>query len=184
MMNRRILRVGTGLAFAFVAAACNSDKLTNLNKNPNSPEDVPPGPLFTNAARLSVSRWLGTAYDLRQTEWVAQHLAEVQYNDEDRYLRIHASDTEASFNGAYPGELKDFAQIIAKGTASNSPGTYAPAQAMRTWEFSYLTLYRRSHLRGKRDEVAEVRQLAAAAPRTADRQRRPDQGQRRDDCGL
>jgi hypothetical protein len=122
-----------------VAAACNSDKLTNLNKNPNSPEDVPPGPLFTNAARLAASRWLGTTYDLRQTEWVAQHLAEVQYNDEDRYLRLHASDTEGSFNGAYPGELKDFAQIIAKGTDSNSPGTYAPAQAMRTWELSYVT---------------------------------------------
>ena len=138
-MNRRILRVGTGLAIAFVAAACNSDKLTNLNKNPNSPEDVPPGPLFTNAARLSVARWLGTTYDLRQTEWVAQHLAEVQYNDEDRYLRIHSADTEGSFNGAYSGELKDFTQIITKGTASNSPGVYAPATAMRTWGFSYLT---------------------------------------------
>ena len=138
-MNRGLLRVGTGVALAFVAAACNSDKLTNLNKNPNSPEDVPPGPLFTNAARVSVARWLGTGYDLRETEWVAQHLAEVQYNDEDRYLRIHAADTEGSFNGAYPGELKDFAQIIAKGTASNSPGTYGPAQVMRTWGFSYLT---------------------------------------------
>jgi len=139
MMNRRILRVGTGLAIAFVAAACNSDKLTNLNKNPNSPEDVPPGPLFTNAARLSAARWVGTTYDLRQTEWVAQHLAEVQYNDEDRYLRIHSADTEGSFNGAYSGELKDFTQIITKGTASNSPGVYAPATAMRTWGFSYLT---------------------------------------------
>jgi hypothetical protein len=139
MMNRSIFRVSTGLALAFVAAACNSDKLTNLNKNPNAPEDVPPGPLFTNAARLSVARWLGTTYDLRETEWVAQHLAEVQYNDEDRYLRIHSADTEGSFNGAYSGELKDFTQIIAKGTASSSPGVYAPAQVMRTWEFSYLT---------------------------------------------
>src|SRR3982751_4089437 len=127
MINRSIQRVGTALALAFVAAACNSDKLTNLNKNPNSPEDVPPGPLFTNAARLSVARWLGTGYDLRETEWVAQHLAEAQYNDEDRYLRLHS------------GELKDFTQIIAKGTASSSPSIYAPAQVMRTWEFSYLT---------------------------------------------
>ena len=139
MMNKKILRVGTGVAIAFMAVACNPDSLTNLNKNPNSPEDVPPGPLFTNAARLAVSRWLGTTYDLRQTEWVAQHLAEVQYNDEDRYLRIHAADTEGSFNGAYPGELKDFAQVITKGTAATAPGIYAPAAAMRVWEFSYLT---------------------------------------------
>ena len=138
-MNRQLLRVGTGLALAFLAAACNNDRLTDLNKNPNSPEDVPAGPLFTNAARVAVARWLGAGYDLRQTEWVVQHLAEVQYNDEDRYLRLHAGDTEGNFNASYSGELKDFTQIIAKGTAASAPGTYAPAQAMRTWEFSYLT---------------------------------------------
>ena len=139
MMNSRILRVGTGIAFALIAAACNSDKLTDLNKNPNSPEDVPPGPLFTNAARLSVARWLGSGYDLRQTEWVAQHLAEVQYNDEDRYLRLHSGDTEGNFNNAYTGELKDLFQVITKGTATTQPGVYAPALALRTWGFSYLT---------------------------------------------
>ncbi len=139
MMNSRILRVGTGIAFALTAAACNSDKLTDLNKNPNSPEDVPPGPLFTNAARLSTARWLGSGYDLRQTEWVAQHLAEVQYNDEDRYLRLHSGDTEGNFNNAYTGELKDLAQVITKGTATTQPGVYAPALALRTWGFSYLT---------------------------------------------
>ena len=138
-MNSRILRVGTGLAFAFMAAACNSDKLTDLNKNPNSPEDVPVGPLFTNAARSAAARWLGAGYDLRQTEWVAQHLAEVQYNDEDRYLRLHGGDTEGNFNDAYSGELKDFTQVITKGTAATAPGTYAPAQALQTWEFMYLT---------------------------------------------
>ncbi len=138
-MNSKILMVGTGLAFAFVAAACNSDRLTDLNKNPNSPEDVPPGPLFTNATRLSVTRWLGRTYDLRQTEFVAQHLAEVQYNEGDRYIRLHGGDTEVSFNDAYAGELKDFTQVIDKGTLLKAPGTYAPAQAMRTWEFSYLT---------------------------------------------
>ena len=138
-MNSRILRVGTGLAFAFMATACNSDKLTDLNKNPNSPEDVPVGPLFTNAARSAAARWLGAGYDLRQTEWVAQHLAEVQYNDEDRYLRIHGGDTEGNFNDAYSGELKDFTQIIAKGIAATAPGTYAPSQGLQTWEFMYLT---------------------------------------------
>ncbi len=139
MTNSKLFRIGTGLAIAISAAACNSDKLTNLNANPNSPEDVPAGPLFTNAARLSVSRWMGTTYSLRQTEWLSQHLAQVQYNDEDRYLRLHAGDTEGSFNGAYSGELKDFTQIIAKGKASNAPGTYAPATIMRTWGFMYLT---------------------------------------------
>ena len=139
MTYNKLLKVGAGLAFAFTAAACNSDKLTNLNANPNSPEDVPAGPLFTNAARVASSRWLGSGYSLRQTEWLSQHLAEVQYNDEDRYLRLHAGDTEGSFNGAFSGELKDFTQIISKGVAASQPGTYGPASVMRTWEFSYLT---------------------------------------------
>jgi hypothetical protein len=118
---------------------CNSDKLTNLNKNPNSPEDVPPGPLFTDAARVEISRWFGGTYDLRTTEWLVQHLSEVQYNDEDRYVRVHASDTETIFNGAYSAELKDLKQIIDKATATSEPGSYAPALALRTLGFSYLT---------------------------------------------
>jgi hypothetical protein len=139
MTRTTLLKIGAGIAFAFAAAACNSDKLTNLNANPNSPEDVPAGPLFTNAARVASSRWLGNTYSLRQTEWLSQHLAEVQYNDEDRYIRLHAGDTEGTFNGAYSGELKDFTQIINKGLAAGQAGTYGPAGTMRTWEFSYLT---------------------------------------------
>ena len=139
MMNKYLLRVGSAFALALVAAGCNNDKLTALNTNPNSPEDVPPGPLFTNAARITAARWFGGQYDLRETEWIVQHLAEVQYNDEDRYIRVHATDTQGDFNGAYSAELKDLTQIIAKGTATSEPGIYAPAQALRTLGFMYIT---------------------------------------------
>lgn len=123
---------------ALAAFGCNNDKLTALNKNPNSPEEVPPGPLFTQAARISVARWFG-GYDLRTASWITQHLSEIQYMDEDRYVRVHSTDTEGTFNGAYSAELKDLTQIVTKATASNSPGTYAPAMALRTWDFSYIT---------------------------------------------
>ena len=138
MINKKLLRVGTGVALALVAFGCNNDKLTALNTNPNSPVDVPPGPLFTDPARVGVARWFG-GYDLRTASWATQQLAEIQYTDEDRYVRMHAADTEASFNGAYSAELKDLTQIITKGIASNTPGVYAPALALRTWGFSYLT---------------------------------------------
>ncbi len=139
MMNRTFLRVGSAVALALTAYGCNNDKLTALNQNPNSPEDVPPAPLFTDAARVGVSRWFGGLYDLRTASWIVEHLAEVQYNDEDRYVRIHASDTETAFNVAYSAELKDFQQIIGKATAASQPGSYAPAQALRTLGFSYIT---------------------------------------------
>lgn len=138
MINKKILRVCSVVALALGLYSCNNDTITTLNKNPNSPEDVPPGPLFTEASRLSVSRWFG-GIDLRTYEWIVQQLSEVQYNDEDRYLRVHAADTEGSFNGAYSGELKDLTQIIAKGQATSDPGIYAPAVALRTLVFSFVT---------------------------------------------
>jgi len=138
MINKNLLRVGSAVALALTVYSCNNDTITSLNKNPNSPEDVPAGPLFTEASRLATTRWFG-GIDLRTYEWIVQQLSEVQYNDEDRYVRVHAADTEGSFNGAYAGELKDLTQIIAKGTAANSPGTYAPAIALRTLVFSFVT---------------------------------------------
>jgi hypothetical protein len=138
MINKTILRAGSAVALAFGLYACNNDAITSLNKNPNSPEDVPPGPLFTQASRLATTRWFG-GIDLRTYEWAVQQLSEVQYNDEDRYIRMHAADTEGSFNGAYSGELKDLTQIIAKGQSTNQPGIYGPAIALRTLVFSFVT---------------------------------------------
>jgi len=121
------------------AAACNNDTLTNINKNPNSPEDVPTTALFTTAARSSAGSWVGNGYDLRGLEWVAQHLAEVQYPDEDDYKRLLASagTTPGWFDNPYTAQLEDYRQIIKR--ASNDPGTSGPALIMRTWDFSYLT---------------------------------------------
>jgi hypothetical protein len=138
MINKTILRMGSAVALACGLFACNNDTITTLNKNPNSPEDVPPGPLFTEASRLTTARWFG-GIDLRTYEWIVQQLAEVQYNDEDRYVREHAADTEPQFNGAYSSELKDLTQIIAKGEATKEPGIYGPAIALRTLVFSFVT---------------------------------------------
>jgi hypothetical protein len=138
MRTRKYIAAGALLALSLGAAACDQG-ITGLNNNPNAPEDVPPGPLFTNAARLGVTRWLGTAYSLRGTEFVAQHFAEVQYPDEDRYTRLTGSSTNAWFTGPYTSELEDLTKIIQKGKAANQPGTYAPAMALKVWGFSYLT---------------------------------------------
>ena len=132
MQNRSTwLAVGAGLALVGVVA-CNNDKLTSLNKNPNSPEDVPASTIFTNAARVSVATWIGGGYDLRGTEWVVQHLAEVQYPDEDDYKRLQASSTQTWFDSPYQSELEDFRKIIQKGQAASDPGLWAPASIMRT----------------------------------------------------
>jgi Starch-binding associating with outer membrane len=129
----------SSIALLLAATACNTDKLTNLNNNPNNPADVPVATLFTNGTASAVNRWLGDTYDLRATEFLAQHLAEVQYPDEDRYARIRAGQTATTFNNGYAVELEDLQKAIDKGTAANDVSVTAPGLVMRTWVFGYIT---------------------------------------------
>jgi len=139
MTNTRLKAVGASLAIAIFAVACNGDNLTSINKNPNNPEDVPAAALFTTAAVRAVNLWLGANYDLRGTEFVTQHLAEVQYPDEDRYARLTGGSTTAYFDNPYIQELEDFQKVIQKGVAANQAAVYGPAMVLRTWEFGYVT---------------------------------------------
>jgi hypothetical protein len=138
-MNHRALKSGIVVALLAGAAACNNDKITELNKNPNSPEDVPASTLFTNGARSAVNNWMGQLYNLRAAEFLVQHMAEAQYPDEDRYARLGASNTSGVFASPYPGELEDFKKVIGKGVAAKEPNVWAPAQIMQVWEFHYMT---------------------------------------------
>jgi hypothetical protein len=140
MHNRsRKIVVGSTLALLAVGAACHNDTITDLNQNPNSPEDVPASTLFTSGVRTSVNNWMGQLYNLRATEFIIQHMAEAQYPDEDRYARLGASNTATVFGNPYPGELEDFQKVITKGQTAKSAGTWAPAQIMQTWEYHYMT---------------------------------------------
>ncbi len=137
MMNRRLI-VGFGAAFAIVATACEPDKLTSVNANPNSPTDAPSSALFTNAARNAVGRWLdgvgGTRY-----AFLSQHFAEAQYPESDAYVRLRASATSGMFNSSYSNELQDLELIIQRGLEADEPGMYGPAMVLQSWEFGILT---------------------------------------------
>jgi hypothetical protein len=139
MTNRSLWAVALAAGAAVGATACNNDKLTGYNDNPNSATTAPAPALFTNATRNAVTRWLGTAYDLRGTEFVAQHLAEVQYPDEDAYKRLQGGFTAATFNNAYAVEQQDFQKVVEAGMAAHNHLVYGPALVMRTWGFGYLT---------------------------------------------
>jgi hypothetical protein len=138
-MRIRFAHLAAATTLVVGAAACNNDKLTDLNKNPNSPEDVPAASIFTTAARTATANWVGNNFNLRGTEWVAQHLAESQYPDEDDYKRLQGPQTTGLFDNPYVGELEDLRQVIKKGLAANDAGVYGPAQVLRSWEFSHMT---------------------------------------------
>jgi hypothetical protein len=126
-------------ATALGAVACDNSRLTDVNENPNAATSAPAPALFTNATRNAVSRWFGAGYDMRGTEFTAQHHAEVQYPDEDAYKRLQGGFTTGIFDGAYQVEQEDFQKVVDAGTEANNALIYGPALVMRTWGFGYIT---------------------------------------------
>jgi len=134
-MKRTRLPVAVTVAL-LSATACKTD-LTSLNNNPNSPTSAPAAALFTNAVTAAVGRWVG-AGQLSGTELFAQHLAQVQYVEEDRG-RLRAETIDGWFTNAYVNELEDFGKVAQQGAASGSPNTAGPALVMQAWVFQNMT---------------------------------------------
>jgi len=122
------------LAASAILAGCSHD-LTGLNTNPNSPTSAPASALFTNGVVDAVPRFAG--FTANSVALYAQHVAQVQYLDEDRgHLRTGVYDAAW---GAYASGLEDFAKVIEQGEAAKSPATSGPAQVMTVWTFQNLT---------------------------------------------
>ena len=139
MLIKQITTAAVGIALAAGAVACNSDNITKLNTDPNNPTSAPPGPVFTQAVRTSAVAFVGNGFSLRQTEFLVQHWAEVQYPDEDRYARLNAASTQATFNNAYSTQLINLKKLVDAGLAQKNASLYGPAQVLEVWNFDYLT---------------------------------------------
>ena len=137
MKSISLAKVAAASALAVGVLGCGD--LTGLNGNPNSPTEAPPGALFTRAVSTTAQRWIGSGYDLRQTEWLAQHFGEVFYPDEDRYVRLQAAQTQGSFDNPYTTELEDLQKVIEAGQEASKPGISAPAMVLQTYGFGYIT---------------------------------------------
>jgi len=139
MNIRKLGTIVAAVALSVGAVACNNDKITDLNVDPNNPTTAPAAPVFTYGVRVATARWLGSGYDKRGTEWVVQHLAEWQYPQEDQYARLQGVDTQGSFDGPYTAELENLGKVAESGLESGQVGIYAPALVMQTWAYDYLT---------------------------------------------
>ena len=129
-----------GVVVLLGAAACNTDKLVNVNEDPNNPTSAPPQAVFTYATRTAMARWFGSnPTNHRGPVLTAQHLAQVQYPDEDQYLRLDGTVTDGSFIFTYASELKNFQAVIDAGVAESQPLLWGPAQVMRSLLFGYVT---------------------------------------------
>lgn len=143
MRYRSFGLAGLGVAVALSMSACDADELTKINQDPNNPTSAPPAAVFTSAVRTAMQRWYGsTPENMRGPVLTAQHLAQVQYPDEDQYLRLDAATTEAAFLGTYFNQLKNLQAVIVAGQADPArplPRIWGPAQIMRSLIFGWLT---------------------------------------------
>jgi len=121
-------------------SACDPDKLTKVNEDPNNPTSAPPQAVFTYAARVAMQRWFGSnPTNMRGPVLTAQHLAQVQYPDEDAYLRLDGTVTNGSFIFSYAQELKNFQAVIDVAKPDEQEMLWGPAQVMRSLIFGYIT---------------------------------------------
>ena len=120
---------------SLATTACKTD-LTDLNTNPNNPTTAPASALFTFAVRNEVGRFAGNT--LSSTSLFAQHIAQVQYVEEDRgHLRTGTID--GLFANPYITELEDLEKVALQGTADAAPNLTGPARIMQSWGFQNLT---------------------------------------------
>ncbi|MDQ3673573.1 MAG: SusD/RagB family nutrient-binding outer membrane lipoprotein [Gemmatimonadota bacterium] len=137
---RRFGLAGLGAVLALGIGACDADKLTRINEDPNNPTSAPPQAVFTYATRIAMQRWFGSnPTNHRGPVLTAQHLAQVQYPDEDAYARLDGTVTNGSFIFTYAQELKNFQAVIDAGMTDDQPLLWGPAQVMRSLLFGYVT---------------------------------------------
>ncbi|MBW7934170.1 MAG: SusD/RagB family nutrient-binding outer membrane lipoprotein [Gemmatimonadaceae bacterium] len=139
MKNTR-LSVALLAVVALGVTACETD-LTGLNKNPNSPSidtPPPPGTIFTNAIANSAGYVGGAGYQNSGVSLLAQHTAQAQYVDEDRFA-YRSGTIDGYFNGPYVADLMDYEQVYLVGQKNKDPNTWGPARVMQTLMFQTMT---------------------------------------------
>ncbi len=117
--------------------ACEGN-LTDLNRNPNSPETVRTSRCSPDAIPTTVGRFTGSAYSLRGGALLAQHIAEVQYTELDAYARFDQGSTSGYFNGPYLEELADLDKVVPEVLGGRRDGRSRAGHA-RVDNMSYVT---------------------------------------------
>ncbi len=123
------------LALVLGASACD-DGLTEINRNPNQPETVTAQYLFPQGVTASVGLIRGASFDLHFASLWAQHIAKIQYVDEDRY-DIRPQTIDAWWTTLYSGPLMDLQKTI--DIAGADAGAAAPARVMMVWTYGQMT---------------------------------------------
>lgn len=142
--RNRFLAAVPALMLAIAASACD-DGLTDINQNPNAPEDVPLGNVLLGgiwdvAANGPARGFFGQWTMMYCGENWAQHVAQPIYNDEDRYTPRTGIPT-AIWDEMYAGALQDLLWVKEQAEEAGDDNMWAVAEIMSVLGFQLLTDY-------------------------------------------
>jgi hypothetical protein len=132
----RHFRTASLMMLAVSLGACN-EGLTDINQNPNRPTDVPTN-LLIRPAITGSAVFLGVGMTWNHAGLWAQHFAQIQYTEEDRYI-VRDGTVQAFWDAWYEGPLKDVQTIIDKAQESGRPNEEAVGLILKSWNFGALT---------------------------------------------
>ena len=136
-------RIFLALILIFTIGSCTKD-YEEMNKNPNSPVDVPAINIFTHVITDAVADELGGWMQHTYLGHWSQQWCKVQYIDEDQYAPRNMS---GYFEEQYVYQLLDLEIIIRKTTeniendkeVTANKSLQGAAKIMRAWIYHYLT---------------------------------------------
>ena len=142
MRLNRLLTAVPALAVAIAAAGCD-DGLSDINRNPNNPEDVPVSSVLESGiwdvvANAGGRGVFGEWVTLYHTSLWSQQVAQSQYNDEDRYTPREGLN-EDIWGEMYAGALQDLERVKAIATEEGDQNLFAIADVMQVYGFLFLT---------------------------------------------
>src|SRR5439155_10855621 len=109
--HRPIVALGS-ISLVLGASSCDNSKLTDVNKNPNAPEQVSASLLFPSAAVASV-RLARATIEITPSAFVhwPQYLSEYQY-PEISYYQFRPTTADGWWNAYYTGPIEDLEQAL------------------------------------------------------------------------
>ena len=125
-----------GVSLVAGLVACDNDKLTQVNVNPNQPEKVQSQTLFTNATLSALGNLRGSSFEHGFGALWVQHYAEIQYAESD-VNNPRGSTVEGLWNALYNGALEDYTQILIQ--SASSPSIVGPTLTMRAFLVEEMT---------------------------------------------
>lgn len=119
-------------------AGCDNDRLTNVNKNPNAPEQVGTGLLFASGVTGAVGLVRGSMEITGVAATWPQYIGEFQYPEISYYV-FRPTTADGFWLSFYTGPVQDFEQARRQATEANRPNEIGPVLTMRAWTYSYMT---------------------------------------------